>query len=259
MSAPLLAQSRVMNRIFCLSAALLFSALVAACGTPKAHKTLVAEAQRAQTVVDVPTLEGTPVPVCPTLVDHGLVASSYAIDEGFALVLGTYDEALLTAIRTRVADEQLEQQAIEAQLAEVRAEKHDDGNGIYIRFLHDDESTLDAVEALLREGIEKRPAAARRVDIHRSPGVVDMQLPAGGPLITSRTSSAADDTVARWSPRNPTRVEVEYGEDRVIIHIQSDDQERLGELRQDTLNRIFSCEERAAAARDDAAGDDAQP
>lgn len=232
-----------MTRIFFLSGALLLSAFAAACASPEANDAVTAHAQRAQMAVNAPTLEGTPVPVCPALVERGLVASSYAIDEGFALVLASYNEELLDAIRTRAADEQLEQQAMEAQLAEVRAEKHDEGNGIFIRFLHDDEATLDAVEALLREGVEKRPAAARRVDMRRSSGIVDMQLPSGGPLITSRTSSAADDAVARWNPRTPTRVEIEYGEDTIVIQIQTDDQERLGELRQKTLNRMFSCEE----------------
>lgn len=226
---------------FRLCAILLFASLSAACGAKSKGTDTFTTAAASRAVVASPELPGTPMAVCPRLAEVGLAASSYAVDGGFALELGTFDEAFAEELRTRAAAQIELQRALEVQLETVVAEKRDDGDGIYIRFMHDDELLLDQVADILERGVNKRPAAARRVSFRRDAGYVDMQLPNGGRMITAKTDEAARDTVRKWTNREPTALEFISTDAGFKIEVRSSDSERIDDLRTDAIQEIFLC------------------
>lgn len=229
-----------------LGSALLSVALISGCS---ATQETTASAQTQALIAqgptqDAPELPGTAIPVCAELAHKGLAASSYPIDNGFAIELGAYDDDIRTNLQQMVSERVDARQAIEEAFADVKATKHDDGHGIYVRFEHEDAEVLDQLKDVLQQGIDSRPAASRRVTLRRGDQRVEMQLPSGGPLITSKTDSAAKDTVSKWTDRAPTVFTYEENEHGATLRVQSHDQDRLDELRKDIVGAIFSCEAR---------------
>lgn len=224
--------------------ALLSFALVNGCG---AKQETAASAQTHAFVAQgpaqaAPELEGTALTVCPQLAHEGLAASSYPVDNGFAIVLGSYDPVMRTELQEALRERVQARQEIERAFAQVRATKHDDGHGIYIRFEHEDHHVLQELQEVLQQGIDRRPAAARRVNLRSDEHSVEMQLPAGGPLITARTDAAANDSVAKWTNRQPTEFTYQDTEHGARLEVRSHDQERLDELRKDIVEAIFRCD-----------------
>lgn len=233
-----------MLRFALSSSVLLCCAFSLACGgASKQQAATSAAAAQASTMNALPTpeLSGTPVPVCPRLAAQGVGASSFAVDGGFAIDLGTFDEELAEQLRSQSEEYVEARSALEQALQHVQASQHDDGQGIYIRFEHPNAELLEQLSHILQAGIDKRPAAARRVTIRQNEGNVEMQLPGGGPLITARTNDAAKDTVQKWTDREPTDLQVEDIEHGVRITIRSSDRERLDDLRHDATEALFTC------------------
>lgn len=220
------------------------AALVSGCGTQ--HAT-TANAQTLPLIAkgpatDAPDLEGTSIPVCPELAYQGLAASTYDIDNGFVIELGIYDEDRRAELQENMAESAEQRQQIEYAFEDVVATKHDDGQGIYIRFEHPEDGVRALLADILQKGIDSRPAAAKRVSIRQLDDRVEMQLPSGGPFITSRTSAAADDTVEKWTDRTPTEISYTATAYGGAVHFQSDDDERIDELRNDMVASVLACD-----------------
>lgn len=227
-----------------LGFSLLAFALISACG---AKQETGASAQTRAFVAQGPPLEapelpGTTIPVCPELAHKGLAASSYPVGNGFAIELGSYDDEMRATLQESLHERVDTRQELEHAFEHVKATKHDDGNGIYIRFEHEDAQVLEELKDILQQGIDRRPAASRRVNLRSDDQSVEMQLPGGGPLITARTDSAAKETIGKWTDRAPTVLTYEETEYGARLQVQSHDQERLDELRKDIIEAIFACE-----------------
>lgn len=189
-----------------------------------------------------PALTGTKLAVCPELAQQGVAVAGRSIDQGFSIEFGVYDEQLREQLQNLSFEEVDLRNTLEDAFQYVKATKHDDGSGIYIRFEHESDAILTELKDILQNGIDKRPAAARRVQLRQEDGKVEMQLPAGGPLITSKTDSAAEETLEKWTDRTPTRFAFELTEYGAYVTIQHEDDERIEELREDILNQIFACQ-----------------
>lgn len=231
-----------MQRPILLLAAALLLGVGAACGGKAAQSAdATASVVASRYTVATPELPGTPLVVCPRFIQEGIVASSYAIENGFAFEVASLDETTAQMLQETAATRIESQRVIEAQLQRVRAEQQDEGQGVFIRFFHDDTDILDILADILQRGIDKRPAAARRVDIRRGDGFVDMQLPPGGPLITSKTNEAARETVQKWTDREPTGLSYEATGNGIKVEVRSSDRERINDLRSDVLEDFLRC------------------
>lgn len=231
-----------MLRTLAFPTLLAFGLLASACGA--SQNTGVREASFTQSVVPTPTLTGTPVPVCERLALQGVVSSSSVLEDGVVFEIAALDPALRARIRAIAADDVAAIQNLEARFQSVHAVHDDVGSGVFVRFTADESETLDALAETLQRGINRRSAAARRVSILREDGYVDMQMPNGGPLITSKTSEAARETVQKWTNRTPTPVSMEDTQHGVRIVVGTRDADRLDDLRERFLHEVFACEER---------------
>lgn len=220
------------------------AALLMACG---AHQRTEANAQHHAAVATTPAkpapaLSGTKLAVCPELAQQGVAAAGRSIEHGFSIEFGVYDEQLREKLQNLSFEEVDLRNTQEDAFRHVKATQHDDGDGIYIRFEHESDAILTELKNILQSGIDRRPAAARRVHLRQEDGKVEMQLPAGGPLITSKTDSAAKETIQKWTDRSPTRFAFELTEYGAYVTIQHEDDERIEELRENILNELFACE-----------------
>lgn len=224
-----------MKRTFLtLSSALLLGALVSACGANNVSSV-------AQPSVAAPALSGTPVPVCERLLNRPFVAASSSVDGGISFEFASFDEALIEQLQFIGAANAEAFVAIEESFRGVKATRHDSDAGYFVRFEHDDEATLDHVHALLFRNVQRRPAAARRVAFRREAGYVDMQFP-GGALIAARTAEAANETVQKWTEREPTQLELENTPHGIRVTFLAEDGERFDTIREDILAKIGECE-----------------
>lgn len=244
-----------MLRTLAVPTLLAFGLMASACGAPQ-NQSIRASAFT-QSAVPTPQLSGTPIPVCERLALEGVVASSTVLDEGVVFEIGAMSAELQDRLRSVAAAEVAAVVDQEARFQGVHATQDDVGNGIFVRFTANDDQTLDELADTLQRGIDRRPAAARRVTILREATHVDMQLPNGGPLITSKTSEAARDAVQKWTDRAPTPVSVDDSPYGVRILVGTRDSDRLDDFRERFIREVFTCEERTTALADDASSTDA--
>lgn len=224
---------------FCGGPLLMIAFATSACGS---QQNTQGQQQAQSTDRNVPTLDGKAVEVCGDLSTQGVVAAKKTIAGGVAFEIASLDEDAQETISERVETAVSARQDLERAFAEVRTSKHNDGNGVYVLFSHEDADVLDGVQAIVEHGIRQNAQAQRRVNVTREDGDLRMQLPKGGALITSKTDSAADDTVKKWNDRTPTELATEQSEHGVRIEVQALEDERLAEIEENFISSLLGCD-----------------
>lgn len=233
--------SRPYRRIFFAFSSLAFAVTLMACGSKQGANASSQSHASTRTSGDIPSLEGDEVKVCGELKNNGVVAAKQSVRGGAAFDIASNNDDVLDSLRDTANETTDARQKLEDALKEVKASKHDDGNGIYVRFVHDDEDVLNAVKDILQHGVNQNPQARKRVDIKKEDGHIIMQLPNGGALISSKTDSAANETVEKWTDRTPAKLSYEETDQGARVTVETDD-DRIDEIQKNVIEPMLGCD-----------------
>lgn len=228
---------RVLFAISCVILALFFTACASKQGAKSSSQSHAAK----RASKNLPYLQGDEINVCGAYQDKGVVAAKQSIPGGAAFEFATKNEELQEQLRAAAENAVAERQQLEDAFKDVDASKHNDGDGTYVQFQHDQDGVLYAVQNILQHGVNQNPQARKRVSITNQDGSVVMQLPSGGALISSKTDSAANETVEKWTDRTPAKLSYEETDQGARVTVETDD-DRIDEIQKNVIEPMLGCD-----------------
>jgi len=228
---------RILFAISCVALAM----TLGACGSKQDAKSSSQSHASTSKSEDTPDLKGDELKVCNEYKDKGVIATKQSISGGAAFEFAASDESLQNKLRDKAEKAVDERQKLEDAFKDVKASKHDGSDGIYVQFEHEKDDVLDAVKDVIQHGVNQNPQARKRVDVKKNDDHVIMQLPSGGALVSSKTDSAAKDTVDKWTDRKPAKLSFEKTDEGGRIEVKTD-KNRVDEIQKNVIEPLFDCD-----------------